>query len=132
MKTLKSMREFCLANSDKNSIEYKEAVFQSQQPNIGMFVPAVCNNGVWRVLEEPTVDAYMQPKEMDKQYAPYQQAKSKVIFEGWDLNCQISDLTILINNSIGQLWFHKDGQVTLNALKIHTLEDLVKFNLEMI
>ncbi len=145
MKTLKSMREFCLANSDKNSIEYKEALFQSQPPNIGMFVPAVCENNVWRVLDENSIFA-----DNDKDYVfesekfeIYQQAQSKVIFKGWEYKEKMSDLNIIeseltiIKSNLYDLYFDlEQNKCHIDTpemyIKIHAIEDLVKFNLEMV
>jgi hypothetical protein len=141
MKTLKPMVQFVKDTAEecrfKDDCEFafevrKHAQLLSQQPKIGMFVPAVCENGVWSVLEEPTVDAYMQPKEMDKQYAPYQQAKSKVIFKGWEVE-NIGEHTIWIEHeSKMNACFIKRGKENINGLDTHTLEDLVNFNLEMV
>ena len=132
MKTLKSMVQFVKDTAEecrfKDDCEFafevrKHAQLLSQTPNIGMFVPAVCENGVWRVLEEPTVDAYMQPKEMDKQYAPYQQVKSKVIFRGWSVCNRQNDLVCLV---------YKEEHFIIKHLLDNNLEDLVNFNLEML
>jgi hypothetical protein len=150
MKTLKPMVQFVKDEYDyltcKDASPFfvekviDHALLLCQQPNIGMFVPAVCENGVWRVLEEPTVDSYMQPKEMDKQYASYQQAKSKVIFKGFYLvgNGFEWDKTVFeIENELYFIEFI-GNEITLNMnaldkdIQIYTLEDLVKFNLEMV
>ncbi len=145
-KKLKSMREFCLANSDKNSIEYKEAFFQSQQPNIGMFVPAVCENNVWRVLEKPEqyegALEFAIGEDFEEAYQ-YQQAQSKVIFKGWEYKRKMSDLKIIeseltvIKSNLYDLYFdleHNECHIDTPQIyrQIHTLEDLVKFNLEKV
>lgn len=148
MKTLKSMREFCLANSNKNSIEYKEAVFQSQQPNIGMFVPAVFEDGVWRVLEEPIdcdgikceLNGCMTDICTGIYKTEYQQAQSKVIFKGFNLVGDGFDFDKTVFEIENDLYFIEfignEITLTINAIDqdidIHTLEDLVKFNLEMV
>jgi hypothetical protein len=120
---------------------YQNALLLSQPPNIGMFVPAVCEGNVWRVLEEPerykiwfnsngkAIAFELGTNDLCQQY---QQAQSKVIFSNWDINFQTKEIDGLIHESIGQIWFYKNGQVTINSILIHTLEDLVKFNLEMI
>ena len=126
-----------------NVIKREELI--SQQPNIGMFVPAVCENGVWRVLEEPKHLDYKQKNQFNElvfisehhknrycdEYEQYQQAQSKVIFKGFEIVnknfCQfITD---------GKCYaFYKEDNDKLQQWKteIHTLEDLVKFNLELI
>jgi hypothetical protein len=148
MKTLKSMVEFVLDENNTKTLNPNDlaqkyinclnhALLLSQQPNIGMFVPAVCKNGVWRVLEEPELTdkngkAYYQTEsEYNLFNKEYQQAKSNVIFKGFEIVnknfCQfITD---------GKCYaFYKEDNDKLQQWKteIHTLEDLVKFNLELI
>jgi hypothetical protein len=151
MKTLQSMVQFVKEQKENNTIDlaqrfinsFDHALLLSQQPNIGMFVPAVCENGVWRVFENLSSQEFRTKNNLDyyiddwkpkhKDYCiQYQQAKSKVIFKGWDINFQTKEIDGLIHHSIGQLWFYKGGQVTINSTLIKTLEDLVNFNLEMV
>lgn len=48
------------------------ANFLKKPLEIGMFI---------NPISEPSVDAYMQPKEVDKQYSRYNEAKDKLIFK---------------------------------------------------
>jgi hypothetical protein len=89
----------------------------SQQPNIGMFVPAVCENGVWRVLEEPieTIGG------VEKYTEQYQQAKANVIFKGFEFSVEK-----------GVLYHNKNIFWVGKFTSTDKIEDLVKFNLEMV
>ena len=116
-----------------NVIKHEELL--SQQPNIGMFVPAVCEDGVWRVLEEPNPNLYNSEEYIEQ----YQQAQSKVIFKGWELESDLPGLTTIKSNINDghELFFDLiDNKCRISNydfyMKIHTLEDLVKFNLEMV
>ena len=126
-----------------NVIKREELI--SQQPNIGMFVPAVCENGVWRVLEEPInykdwcIKATDKPYYLDLNiYERYQQAKAKVIFKGFEIIQNLKSTVRLkkrnaeISFFVKQNAFFYDNLINNTTYRIHTLEDLVKFNLEMI
>ena len=125
-----------------NVIKHEELL--SQQPHIGMFVPAVCKDGVWRVLEEPKhyelwrkYGSFTQYREhLTSVCEPYFQAKSNVIFKGWEFTAVISELT-LIESDLYDLYFDlEQNECHISTddvyMKIHTIENLVKFNLEMI
>jgi hypothetical protein len=137
MKTLKSMVQFVLDEGKKpNNSDYRQrfvvnvlnhALLLSQPPNIGMFVPAVCEDGKWRVLEEPKYYELWRKYGSFTQYRehltsvcePYCQAQSKVIFKGWEkTDCKGFDLV--------------RNHVLLRLSDYNTLEDLVKFNLEIL
>ena len=160
MKTLKSMVEFVKQQKENNTIDlaqrfinsYEHALLLSQQPNIGMFVPAVCENGVWRVLEEPkpphtfsSENSSHYIKQWQKESKEYQQAQSKVIFKGFNHNnTERYTQVFKITNYFLEIQFYQfnNGNVEFyvtdfsiekpQTIKNHTLEDLVKFNLEMI
>ena len=65
----------------------------------------------------------------------YQQAQSKVIFKGWfvaeNQDTQPTDVKTITNGKIHLFWFNNIQGWYLSR-GIHTLEDLVKFNLEMV
>jgi hypothetical protein len=154
MKTLKSMVEFVKQQKENNTIDlaqrfinsYEHALLLSQQPNIGMFVSAVCEDGVWRVLEYPTYttnhsdDCYCdncekETKRCSLETEQYQQAQSKVIFKGWKIIEQEYKDVVEISNEkyFAQLIDNKLYIAnTIGIGSTDTLEDLVKFNLEMI
>ncbi len=70
------------------------ANFLSQQPNIGMFVPAVEENGEWRVLSKPKEyfewckwgDFTKHGKSITPKCKEYHTALDNVIFEGFEWN----------------------------------------------
>ena len=160
MKTLKSMLKFVkeqkqilkfdptptnekLLDFAINVIKREELL--SQPPNIGMFVPAVCEGGVWRVLELPHPSDYNMKSDdaydlFNTDIQQYQQAKSKVIFKGFTLvgdGFEGSKTVFEIENDLYFIEFIGDEiTLTINSIDqdidIHTLEDLVEFNLEMV
>jgi hypothetical protein len=116
---------------DNDTVLYKIidfANFLSQQPNIGMFVPAVLEDGEWKILSEPKDFRYL--KEVDIYFNQYQTALDNVIFEGWEFDLKTSKI-IGISNIITQIWFYKDNVITVNAKKVSILEDLTKHNLTL-
>jgi hypothetical protein len=116
---------------DKN---LKFANFLSQQPNIGMFVPAVEENGEWKKLEEP--NHYKEWKsELDRGFEhayenlimkQYQTALDNVIFEGFE----VCENAVEFPNSIEELFYFTENKWWLNE-KFKTLEDLTKHNLTL-
>jgi hypothetical protein len=150
-KKLKSMVEFVKEQKENNTIDlaqrfinsYEHAILLSQTPNIGMFVPAVCENNVWRVLEDPiNCDGIKCEKNgcmtdlcTGIYKNEYQQAQSKVIFKWWfvaeNQDTKPTDVKTITNGKIHLFWFNNIQGWYLSR-GIHTLEDLVKFNLEMI
>jgi hypothetical protein len=146
---LKSMVEFVKEQKQKfdkvegryNEIYYfkeicNHAILLSQQPNIGMFVPAVCENGVWKVLEEPWKTQYEDDYFYELDLEQYQQAQSKVIFKGWELYTYEKGVHYLHDYNSTLIFDSNQNECNIDSDyyygKIHTLEDLVKFNLEMI
>ncbi len=128
---------------DKN---LKFANFLSQQPNIGMFVPAVFEDGEWRVLTEPKDYYYFKNSIVNKlDYKPkkalyynwhqYENAIKNIVFEGWFLigNNEVSD-----NNF--SILFDKENKALLSRVlgdhlsfcgTIKNLEKLTPYNLTL-
>jgi len=102
------------------------ANFLSQPLTLGMFVPCVDNVP----LEEPKSENYLTWFEYEQAHKQYQQAKENILFEGFYLLFESSDI-ICVDNDTYQLWFYKDGRVTINSKTIETLEDLVKYKLTL-
>jgi hypothetical protein len=103
--------------------------FLSQQPNIGMFVPAVEENGEWRVLSEPktphtfgseNADLYLKKWKSEKEQ--YQTALDNVIFEG----CEYSDKELFLDGNLFWVFLNK-----LNFEKGLTIEQLTPHNLTL-
>jgi hypothetical protein len=107
----------------------------SQQPNIGMFVPAVCEDGEWRVLRTPIEH---NPMYWSKEYTT---ALDNVIFEGFELNQKdTSKLENIICITLGKIqltFFLKNKALFLDNLennyttKINTIEQLIPYNLTL-
>ena len=115
------------------------ANFLSQQPNIGMFVPAVLEDGEWKILSEPKDFRYL--KEVDIYFNQYQTALDNVIFEGFELNQKdTSKLENIICITLGKIqltFFLKNKALFLDNLEnnytteIKTIEDLISYSLTL-
>jgi hypothetical protein len=98
--------------------------FLSQQPNIGMFVPAVEENGEWIVLIYPTIydprskTGNTEYNEFEDAMNQYQTALDNVIFDGFQWN----EKGYVFKNFI---MFDEE------FLENKTLEDLTKYNLTL-
>jgi hypothetical protein len=113
---------------DNDTVLYKIidfANFLSQQPNIGMFVPAVFEDGEWRILEAPNRSTHTN-EECDQ----YQTALDNVMFEGFEADFKTSNITA-ISNTVYNIWFYKIGIITINNQDINTLEQLTTYNLTL-
>jgi hypothetical protein len=124
-KKLATMREFTLEMHEKidcvhrfQEVVYKYAKFLGQKPTLGMFVP--CDEE-GNVLEEPKnfkewcVKALNTTYDLDlSKYEIYQQALSRVVFEGFEWHAEF-----------GNLWVVH----FINYSNIKTLEDLTSYNL---
>ena len=115
---LVSMIDFVLEHEDNpDNLEVTElgmslysinqyATFLNQPLNLGMFVPAIEVDGKWEVIYEPRrnywdIDMFIvkSAKDIyDEKLKKFQQAKDKVLFEGFDLVKTNRDLEILIVN----------------------------------
>jgi hypothetical protein len=75
-------------NYSNSVLEY--ANFLNQSLNLGMFFPAIEVDGKWEVLKHPSeYDIkfdFRDKEEQAKDYKQYQQAKDRVLFEGFELN----------------------------------------------
>jgi hypothetical protein len=89
----------------------------SQQPNIGMFVPSVFEDGEWRILEAPNRSTHTN-EECDQ----YQTALDNVIFEG----CEYSDKELFLDGNLFWVFLNK-----LNFEKGLTIEQLTPHNLTL-
>lgn len=90
MEKLISMTDFVLeqnSNIDETNIKILQnivdyALFIKQPLTLGMFVPCDLEGNF---LEEPIFDELLPMNEMDAIYAEYQEAKERVLFDGWEL-----------------------------------------------
>ena len=109
------------------------ANFLSQQPNIGMVVPAVFEDGEWRVLSEPKDFRYF--KEVDIYFNQYQTALDNVIFEGFEYDGSEEGF-IYVKNGETLLIFDTENKTLMllnNMLtdNINTIEQLTHYNLTL-
>lgn len=120
----KDRKDNLLAESEKLKSIFNYAKFLSMPLELKMFVTCDENDSV---MKEPTVDAYMQPKEIDRQYEAFDKAKSEVIFEGFEYQeakqenhyCLIRFPDRNITPLYPKLWHGM------------TIEDLVKYSLTL-
>ena len=102
------------------------ANFLSQQPNIGMFVPAVFEDGEWRILEAPNRSTHTN-EECDQ----YATALDNVIFEGFEVEQILNSGKIfLINKDTTSLTFFNNS-VFIEKNLITTIEDLIPYSLTL-
>jgi hypothetical protein len=102
------------------------ANFLSKQPNIGMFVPAVFEDGEWRILEAPNRSTHTN-EECDQ----YATALDNVIFEGFEVEQILNSGKIfLINKDTTSLTFFNNS-VFIEKNLITTIEDLIPYSLTL-
>jgi len=127
-----SMTDFVLEQAKENGIDshetalnsYNYANFLKQPLELWMFVP--CDED-GNVLAEP-------PKNVDINNVDwqieYQQAKERCLFEGVELDFKTSHI-ICLSNKVHNIRFYKNGWMTIDAKDIDTIEDLIKYNLQL-
>jgi len=128
-------------NIYNNIINY--AQFLSQKLELWMFVPCKLVDGVWVVLEEPNLyngdyifelhdELIGNPVEyntelFESDLKEYQQAKERCLFDGFELS--VGKEALLDNNNTIRI--HESSTFSLNGKQVFTIEDLVKYNLEL-
>jgi hypothetical protein len=124
---LTPMREFTLEMHEKldcvhrfQDVVYKYAKLLGQKPTLGMFVP--CDEE-GNILEEPKFNTENEYNENDRavfnqKNIKYQQAKSRVIFEGFELHFEY-----------GKSWGVSGQGRVIKSFNLNTIEDLVDLNL---
>lgn len=101
MRDFVEAQEMEIDNNDNQALAriFKYADFLKQPLTLGMFVPAKLVDGVWVVLEEPNhLDfklknsfdelvwkSYFASNNYHKLYDEYQEAKERVLFDGFEL-----------------------------------------------
>jgi len=124
-----SMTEFVLKTYDEisdsidsESMMYNYANFLNQPLTLGMFVP--CDEDGC-VLEEPEFHEPNNENEIgdyDELRYQYQQAKDKVLFEGFEICNRTSNIDCVVC---------KDDHLSLKLLKGKTIEYLINRNLTL-
>lgn len=123
--------------------------FGKKDLNIGQFIPAVLDGGVWRVLDKPKIEEYQvhnssmtlvfhgpaKEKKYNQLFTEYQKALENVLFTGFVLNYQDKFVTtVSFGNERGSLKINfksKNIFIHRDRLMVKTIEDLVKYNLEL-
>jgi hypothetical protein len=123
-----------LAQRFINSFEFAD--FLSQEPNIGMFVPAVEEDGEWRVLEKYLKTDYEEhcDKEnicrvISKEEIKYQTALDNVIFEGFEVEQILNSGKIFLINEDTICLTFLNNSVFIEKNLITSLEQLTHYNL---
>ena len=141
---LTTMREFTLEMYEQldcvhrfQDVVYKWAKFLGQKPSLGMFVP--CDEE-GNILEEPDLTCKRpisngicqcgeeSVKDCRDLWYKYQQALSRVIFEGFELDI-VTEKYTSIKNKDGIRIIFTQTLVGVNNKLIYTLEDLTPYNL---
>jgi len=142
--TLIGMTDFVLSEyENRNAYYYQDdkvlskiksyADFLKQPLNIGQFVPAVLEDGVWRVLDKP--DGGMREQD-DRFHKQYQEALDKVLFTGFmvmetrpnpEYSKSITDASSLFNI----FWYSKITQQWMPSKGLRTIEDLIIYKPEL-
>lgn len=118
-----------IPDAEKWLLHCQRKDFGKQILRLGMFVPCDDNSNV---LEEPVDDSdrgrceydLLKKIEFDKKSKQYQQAKSKVLFKGWEIDKVVNGETHLSGNKYTGLVFDSNGITTANVIK--TIEDTLQ------
>lgn len=116
------LEEMPISMKDCWELHRKRVEFGKQPLEIWQFVPCKLVDGVWVVLDSK--------KPFQDNYHEYQEAKSRCIFEGWVLE-NTSKFTIWIEKDGLSICFTDRGKINVNSHNEKTIEDLVKYNLEL-
>lgn len=110
------------------------ARFLKQPLTLGMFFPSKLVNGEWVVLEEPIWhDEWLKGKvstslfEHCRKSQEYQEAKDRVLFEGFNFKYSDKFVTTVSNEKV---WVNfKSRNIFVNDKVVSITENLVKYNL---
>lgn len=150
---MKNYNNSCYAEDEialnllKENLE-NHANFLKQKLELWMFVPCKIVDSVWVVLEEPTHELVskmpLTSEGWDGKYwrlkLEYQEAKDRVLFEGFNLKNKILNsicngflLIQFLNFSNGNKEIHLTNFSIEKpkTFKAYTIEDLIKYNLEL-
>lgn len=107
------------------------ANFLSQKLELWMFIPCKLVDGVWVVLEEPDPTNWQNLVEFRGRIiyrdCEYQEAKDRVLFVGFEITLN-GNCIICMSNESTSLDYSKSVNLFSGLL---TIEDLVKYNLEL-
>lgn len=148
MRKLISMTDYVLEvitdKTGKSTLDYRDyaynkmlkienyANFLKQKLSIEMFVPCKLVEGVWVVLEEPKENdlcgSFFDMQVGFHQKKEYQEAKDRVLFEGFKLTKMGDTLLIEFKDGCVGRYYSIDNMFEWYCI---TIEDLVKYNLEL-
>jgi hypothetical protein len=94
--------------------------FLKQPLELWQFVPCKLVDGVCIVLEEPVFDELLPMNEMDEIYNEYQEAKERVLFEGFEIEKGIDDDMLYFGDTYL-------GFISEFTNKNQTIEYLIKY-----
>lgn len=128
-----SMTEFVLEEYETsiNPTKFEEKAFNyanflNQPLTLGMFVPCDEEGNVLeeyiKTTHENHLDKYSICRHISKTEIKYQQAKDKVLFEGFEICNRTSNIDCVVC---------KDDHISLKLLKGKTVEDLIYLNLKL-
>ncbi len=124
---LKSLNS--INDSDRWNLHLKRIDFGKQKLEIWMFVACKLVEGVWVVLEEPEKWNYFVEKSKqseffmtNKECVEYQEAKNRVLFEGFKYNENVFNGSFVIANYI---------KIPVWNMYRETVESLAKYNLKL-
>lgn len=115
---------------------WKYANFLSLTPEIWMFVPCDSDGNIleepekfknWTNFDYSGTDIGFEDERLCREY---QTAKERCYFEGFELDVKTSNIVGITNVST-QIWFYKNGIITVNAKEIETIEYLIDYNLTL-
>lgn len=121
-----------LNDAEKWKLHIKRVEFGKQQISIEKIVPCKLVDGVWFFLEEP-----VYPFRNDNDYQNtviYNEAKEKVLFDGFEVKERKSNGMTFKYIEKGKLiiyYFNRGFNRFEKHIKSETIEDLVKYNLEL-
>jgi len=131
-----SMTKFVLQDiqdsldKDAADIHRDYARFLDQPLTLGMFVPCKKVNGVWVVLEKP--ECSLGNKCASPPCVEYQEAKYRVLFEGFEIKDHKNHKTIKLKDADFNVFWNKGCELGWYlSIGIKTIEDISKYNLQL-
>ena len=120
----------------------KRVNFGRKKLELWMFVSCKFVDGVWVVLEEPNINDFKSKpfcktgecKAYFDELKEYQEAKDRVLFEGFEVKKNFEDFNCLYKKGFSQVYSFLVANRTFQIdfpSGATTIEDLVKYNLEL-
>lgn len=108
----------------------KFGLFLKQKLELWMFVPCKFVDGVWVVLDSYFYDQFNSGRlvtdEEMKEVEQYQEAKDRVLFEGFSLENK-GEFTTWIQKDNHSICFTDRGKININSQNERTVEDVIKY-----